>query len=249
MSAGIPFERLVRTELRKLVDTRAGRWLLIVTVATTFLIVPIMLLSAAPKDLTYDRIVDFVQTPQKILLPALGVLAITSEWSQRTGLVTFTLVPGRGRVLVAKIVATMLLGLAAILLCFGAAAIGNVLGIAFRHADGSWAFGVTGFRDITLVLLMGLLEGMAFGMLLLISAAAIVLYYTLPNASGVLFGAVPALKGAAPWVDINHSQSPLYSHEMSGETWAQLLISATLWIVLPLAVGVIRVLRSEVRST
>ena len=67
-----------------------------------------------PINLTYDRLVDYTQTPQKILLPVLGILAITSEWSQRTGLVTFTLAPNRGRVLLAKVTATVILGLVVI---------------------------------------------------------------------------------------------------------------------------------------
>jgi ABC-2 type transport system permease protein len=94
---GVPFGRLVRTELRKLTDTRAGRWLLIAIAALTPLVMVIMLFAAAPKNLTYDKLVDYTQTPQKMLLPVLGILAVTSEWSQRTGLVTFTLAPNRGR--------------------------------------------------------------------------------------------------------------------------------------------------------
>ena len=35
----------------------------------------------------------------------LGILLVTSEWTQRTALVSFTLTPVRGRVLVAKVLA------------------------------------------------------------------------------------------------------------------------------------------------
>ena len=37
-----------------------------------------------------------------VILPVIAVLSVTSEWSQRTGLTTFTFVPGRGRVIAAK---------------------------------------------------------------------------------------------------------------------------------------------------
>ena len=40
-----------------------------------------------------------------ILLPIIGILLVSSEWSQRTALITFTLVPKRMRVMSAKIAA------------------------------------------------------------------------------------------------------------------------------------------------
>jgi hypothetical protein len=61
--AGIPFGRLVKTELRKLTDTRASKWLLIAIVAITPVVVTVMLFAAAPKNLTYNKLVDYTQTP------------------------------------------------------------------------------------------------------------------------------------------------------------------------------------------
>lgn len=79
---GIPFARLARAELRKLTDTRASRWLLALMGVATPVVIAVMLLVAAPRDLTYSGPVDLTQSPQELLLPALGILAITSEWSQ-----------------------------------------------------------------------------------------------------------------------------------------------------------------------
>jgi hypothetical protein len=42
----------------------------------------------------------------------LAILSVTSEWSQRTALVTFSLVPDRRRVLAAKLVAVVVLAVA-----------------------------------------------------------------------------------------------------------------------------------------
>jgi hypothetical protein len=246
---GVPFARLLRTELRKLVDTRSGRWLLIAILATTPLVVAGMLIAADPANLTYDKLVDFTQTPQKILLPVLGILTVTSEWSQRTGLLTFTLEPNRGRVLLAKAGATLLLGLLVIAMTFAWAAVGNILGAVLRGGDGSWAFGPGGFRDIALILLTGLAQGLAYGMLLLISSAAIVAFYVLPNLSSLLFTAVPGLNGAGPWLDLNKAQAALYEHDVTGRQWAQVGTASLIWVILPAALGVTRVLRTEVRSS
>ena len=73
--AGIPFSRLLRAELRKLTDTRAGKWLLIAIAAITVLVVVVALFAAPATDLTYSKLVDYTQTPQKLLLPVLGILA------------------------------------------------------------------------------------------------------------------------------------------------------------------------------
>jgi ABC-2 type transport system permease protein len=142
----------------------------------------------------------------------------------------------------------VILGLIVIAVPFATAALGNILGMSLRHGNGSWTYGVGGFRDIILVLLTGLIQGMAFGMLLLISAAAVILYYVLPNVWSAVFNSVPALKGIAPWVDLNAAQSALYVHHMTGKAWAQLLVAVVIWVAAPMALGVVRVLRSEVKS-
>ena len=245
-AAGIPFSRLVRAELRKLTDTRASRLLLVAMAAATPVIIAVMLIVASPRDLNYTRLVDFTQTPQKFILPALAILVVTSEWSQRTGLVTFTLVPSRGRVLRAKATATLGLGLALIGIAFAVAAVGNLLS-GLRHGDGSWAFGAPGFGDMILVQMLTLLEGLAFGMLLRVSAAAIAAYYVLPTVWSALFSA-PGLKGIAPWFDLNQAQGPLYTHDITGTGWLQLLSAAAIWIGVPLAAGVVRALRGEIKS-
>jgi hypothetical protein len=245
---GIPFMRLLRTELRKLTDTRASRWLLIAIVAATPIVVAVMLFVASPEDLTYNQFVDYTQTPQKILLPALAILAMTSEWSQRTGLVTFILVPDRRRVLLAKFTAVLALGLVVIAVAFAAAGIGNALGAGLRHGNGSWTFGLSGFAEIILVQLIGLVEGMAFGMALLITAGAIIAYYVVPSLWSVLFSTA-AMKTIAPWFDLNQASGALYNQEITGKGWLQLLVAVTIWIAVPLAFGVWRVSSTEVKST
>ena len=243
---GIPFTRLFLAELRKLTDTRVSRWLLVAIAAATPIVIAVMLVVAAPSNLTYDKLVDYTQTPQKLLLPALGILVITSEWSQRTGLVTFTLVPDRRRVLLAKAAAALGLGLVVIVIALAVAAVGNLLG-GLRHGDGSWAFGAQGFGEIILLQLSSLLLGLAFGMLLRSSAAAIAAYYVLPQMWTLLFTA-SALKRVAPWVDLNKAQNPLYTHQVTGTGWLQLLVAASIWIALPLAAGTIQALRGEIKS-
>jgi ABC-2 type transport system permease protein len=246
---GVPFRRQLRAELRKLTDTRAGKWLLVAIFAATPLVVTGVLILADRKNLTYSQLINFTQSPERILLPIVGILTVSSEWSQRTGLLTFTLEPNRKRVLLAKLAATLVLGVLVILVGFLSAAIGNALGIALRDGNGSWSFGLAGYRDITVVLIVGLLQGLAYGMALLITAVAIVFFYVVPNLSNLLFSSVSGLKDVAPWLDLDKAQAALYLHQVTAKQWAQFLTATLIWVIVPGMIGVVRVLRTEVKSS
>ena len=242
---GIPLSRLVRVELRKLADTRASRWLLIAIAAITAVIILIFFLTANTSDRTFLNFVGATATPQGFLLPVLGILLVTSEWSQRTALVTFTLMPVRGRVLLAKVLAALIAGLAAILLAIAVAAVATLLG----GAPDAWArIGSDDFAKFGLLQVSGVLQGLAFGLLFLSSAAAIVTFFVLPTAFTIVANLWGALGDVAPWVDLGTAQQPLFSGtDLSGEQWLQVTTSTLIWVVLPFVVGLVRVLRAEVK--
>jgi ABC-type transport system involved in multi-copper enzyme maturation permease subunit len=245
----VRMSRLFRVELRKVTDTRAGMWLLIAVGAVTLLAVTIFLFAAKSSELTYENFAGVTATPQGFILPVLGILAVTSEWSQRTGLVTFTLEPSRGRIVVAKFLAVVALGLAAVAVALALGALYNVLGTGLADGAGDWNLGVAGTRDFTLLQLMAIVQGLAFGMLFMNSAAAIVLYFVIPIAWSILFSLVSALEDAAPWVDLGTAQQPLFDdHSLTATQWTQLLVTVSIWIVAPLVAGIIRLLRAELKS-
>ena len=113
-----------------------------------------------------------------MLLPIVGLLLVTSEWSQRTALTTFTLVPERSRVVVAKLLAGSALALVAVLVCLAVAAAGNLI------AGGSWNFELSHLGEGALYELFGMLGALALGLLLMHSALAIVTYFVLPTVVG-----------------------------------------------------------------
>lgn len=241
----VSFPRLVGVELRKMADTRSGRWLLGAIVAITALILVIFYLNADPESRTFFNFVGITATPQGFLLPVLGILLITSEWGQRTALTTFTLVPRRGKVVSAKVTAALLFGLGAILVALAMAALAAVLG----GAGDPWAgIGVDDLGKFGLLQVSGILQGLAFGMLLLNSAAAIVTFFVLPTVFTIVANLWSALADVAPWVDLGTAQSVLFTGEdVTGEQWLQLASTSAIWILLPFAVGLFRVLRAEVK--
>jgi ABC-2 type transport system permease protein len=133
-SSPVPLTRLVKVEMRKMLDTRAGMWLIIAIIALTAVITVIFFFAADDKDRTFINYMGVMATPQGFLLPVLGILLMTQEWSQRTGMVTFTLEPRRAKVITAKVLAALAFGLLAVVLAIALAA----LGAAVSGAPDAW---------------------------------------------------------------------------------------------------------------
>ncbi len=244
----IPFTRLVSVELRKTADTRSGRWLLAAIVAITAVFMGIFFFVADSEERIFGNFIAIASTPQGFLLPVLGILLVTSEWSQRTAMVTFALVPSRSKVVAAKTVAALILGLAAFVIAIATASLATVVG----GADG-------GFEGLTLTVfglflalqLLTILQGLAYGLILLNTPAAIVVFFVLPIASSIIFALVPGLREIAPWVDLGTAQQPLFESfsglGLTHEQYARLGTTSLIWIVVPFVAGWFRVMRAEVK--
>ncbi|MGN6724209.1 MAG: ABC transporter permease [Marmoricola sp.] len=243
---GVPFSRLLKVELRKMVDTRAGLWLLILIGVVTAAALLIYGLAASDADKTFSSFSVFSGTPQGFILPVLGILLVTQEWGQRTAMVTFTLEPRRSRILQAKLAAAVIIGLAAIsfamLVALGATAVFGSSG-AFDHAS------AMDFVKLLVVQELGILQGFAFGLVFLASAPAIVSYFVVPAAFTTVVTLWHAVKPHAAWFDLNTAQDPFITGGagISGQDWAHLLTSGLIWVALPLVVGTARMLRTELK--
>lgn len=244
---GVPMPRLIHAELRKMVDTRAGRWMLIVMSAISLIVVAALLIWADTDDMTYGTLLGFTAMPLIMLLPILGIMAATQEWSQRTGLVTFTLEPRRGRVIVAKIVAALLLGLIVTAAAFAAAALANVIAAATSDGAGAWDVTWKVALGIVLGFAIFVLQGLAFGFVFLNTPFAIVTSLVLPTVWTIALSLVSALQEPSRWLDLNQTIDPLVSGAMTGENWGQLASSVGFWVVLPMLIGSWRVMRREVK--
>ena len=235
--------RLVGVELRKIVDTRAGFWMQVATVAITALVVAVRSVVGDAADHTFAAVLDVAVKPAAVLLPIAGILLVTSEWSQRTGMITFALVPVRSRVLAAKLVASLVLALAMLAVSVGIAAAGVL--VASPGVEGAWS-GVAPLIGQTSVYLGGgMLTGVGFGMVLLASAPAIVTLFALPIAwTGV--ASLSFLANAAPWLDTRLALGPMPREVMSATQWAHAGTALALWMLLPLLIGTWRITRREI---
>lgn len=242
------FTRLVGVELRKSADTRAGRWLLGAIVGVTAIIMVIFFAVANSDERLFGSFIAIASTPQGFLLPVLGILLVTSEWSQRTAMVTFALAPSRSKVIAAKTVAALILGFGAFFAAILIAGLATLAG----GADG----GFEGLELKIFLLFLGLqlftiIQGLAYGLILLNTPAAIVTFFVLPVASSLVFNLVSGLRDIAPWVDLGTAQSVLFTSfegaGLTGEEYARLGTTTVIWIVVPFVIGWFRVLRAEVK--
>lgn len=234
--------RLVAVELRKTADTRAGFWLQVATVVLTALVVIVRVAIGDVPDHTFASILDVAVQPAAVLLPVVGVLLVTSEWSQRTGLITFTLVPVRSRVLAAKLIASLVLAVAmlAVLATFVAAGV-----LISSPGEGAWSDAAPLIGQTAVFLTAGMVIAFAFGTILLASAPALVALFALPSAWAALVS-LPFFSGVAPWVDTARGLGPLHERVVSAEDWAHAGGSLVVWMLIPLAIGLWRVTRREI---
>ncbi|MGN7249258.1 ABC transporter permease [Janibacter anophelis] len=237
----IPFVRLVVIELRKMVDTRAGMWMLITMAGISFLVAAGLLLWGEDGGEPFTNFLGLIVMPTMILLPIMGIMSATQEWSQRTGLATFTLVPRRGRIIAAKIAAALVLCLLLLTAAGAAAALGTALG------GGEFSLTGISLAGVVLAGLIYTLQGVAFGAAFLNTPIAIVSSLVLPTVWTVLTAMSTWMSDAAQWLDLNVVTGPLTTGTMTGENWAQLATASLVWVGLPLAIGTHRILTREVK--
>jgi ABC-2 type transport system permease protein len=236
--------RLTGVELRKMTDTRAGFWLQLSVLGLAVLVVVINAIAGHASD---HQLMDYFSgTTQGMsaLLPVLGILLVTSEWSQRTAMITFALVPQRARVVGAKVLAAIAVSLVAVVIALLLALIGTA--ITDPGIGHTWKLPPGAIGQIALYLTANVLIGVGFGAVLLNSAPAIVLYYLMPIGFGAL-GAIHALDHPMLWIDQGRAMEHITDRFLSSTEWARVGTSLALWMVLPLLVGLWRIQRSEIR--
>jgi ABC-2 type transport system permease protein len=226
-----------------MVDTRSGFWLLLAVAALTLVAVFVTALFAHEDQRTFRHILSNGLQPAGILMPVVGILLVSSEWSQRTALVSFALVPERARLIAAKVLAGVVLALAATALALVLSVIGTA--IASTDVQHVWSLPIGLFLQDIVYVATAMVIGIGFGAALQSSAPAIVLYFALPVALAAL-GSIHALNGVIDWINSAEALEPLTTEVMTGHQWAQGLVALALWMGLPLAIGLWRLTRRDV---
>lgn len=237
----IPFSRLVRVEWAKATDTRAARWLLALVAVSTVAIMLAPILAPARFDQTYTSYLEVASIAEVIFLPVVGILMLTSEWSQRSIMTTFTQEPRRIRVVKAKLATSLMLGTGAAV--FGGVVTAAGLGLAAASGRALEAnLSVGAITSYLLYVLLNVLAAVALGALLQNSAAAIAASFALPAAFALL-GTASTL--VSEWIDMSTPWNWVLENDWGGHV-PQISVSVLFWVAVPLAAGVVRTIRRDV---
>jgi ABC-2 type transport system permease protein len=258
-----PFARLVKVEWRKMTDTRGGFWLLAVTGLLLLLTMGLVLLVVGLDDVVIDAgdLMGVFTIPLSLLMPVFGILIVTSEWSQRTALTTFTLEPHRLRVVLSKWVAVSLLAIATLLVAVLVGALTNVVAAGITGTDTQWNLEFSTFAWTVVLQLLYFWMAFGFGMVLLNTPGAISLYYVISlllpfMVYSALFALFDWAQNVLPWVDLTVASTPIVSGgydyignrvDVGALEYLQFGWTAVLWIGVPVALGIVRILRSEAK--
>ena len=148
-------------------------------------------------------------------------------------------------------IVSMALGAVSIGVALAIGALGNIVGSGIAGVDTVWD--ISGNQIVLLVFanVLNLLIGFMLGVLIRNSPGAIVAFvvysFVLPTLSMVLGNFQQWWEDIRPWLDFNWAQGELYDGHLTGTEWAQLGTSGLIWLVVPLAVGLVMVMRSEVK--
>ncbi len=139
------------SELRKMRSTRTNLGLLGGMVALVVVFLLTIGLTGTSSDLAdhdHQHRVFSVATQASLFAALIGVMAITSEFRHGTIRPTFVVTPHRGRVVAAKVISSLVMGL-----LFGALAVGLAFGIGYAVFTARGAHLVLDRNDVLLLVL------------------------------------------------------------------------------------------------
>jgi hypothetical protein len=169
--------------------------------------------------------------PTAVILPLIAILSVTSEWSQRTGLTTFTLVPHRRRIIAAKAIASITVGILAMPITLAIGALGNLAGAALTRTALVWDASLIECLNFILGSILRLLIGFMLGVLIRASLGAIVAYFVysflLPGVLSLLAASQNWFRDLQPWIDLQCAQGALvqFNGPLAGQQWANIAAS------------------------
>ncbi|GGM76679.1 hypothetical protein GCM10010106_23870 [Thermopolyspora flexuosa] len=242
--APVPFGRLLLVEARKMADTRSAMIMFGLLAAMTVVSIAARGVVAGPE---LARLTTTAGIGYGTLLPAIAILAVTGDWTHRSALTTFTLEPRRGRVLAARCLPPLAATVVASLFALVVAVPATAVTAAVQGVPAEWDITVPRMLGWTATNVLLIAMAIALAMLLLHPAAAIATYFVLSTLWNLVRNLSETGREIARWVDLGTAVGPLATAELTWMDAARLGTALLCSVALPLAIGVVRALRAEVR--
>lgn len=232
-------------DLRAYLDTRGAAILLTLSLLaiTGFAVLGGLIQPAVMPGGTSDLAFTFtvIALPLSLIIPVLAVMMVAGEWSDRSIQNTFLQRPGRLGVLASKVLATLVVILALVVLSIGLAAATTWIGGELM-GEGAVFSSSEGLLTTQLALLAaGLLFGLAMGIALqstvigLVAAIGVPIVVTTAGALAMVFGS-EVISDIVRAVDLTSAASAL----TAGDATAFELLPLLLMVIVPTVLGVRR---------
>ncbi|TDD57140.1 ABC transporter permease [Kribbella antibiotica] len=241
---GQSFLKLVTIELRKSLDTRSGRVLVAAILLIALAAMTWQITHLGEGTVGFDAFLSAGSVGTMLILPVIGVMAMTSEWTQRTALTTFTLSPRRVRVQLAKFVSAIALSAVVMTVVVAFGFVYTALTAALTDHATTYA-GLGGqLAGAYLTMALNVVMGAAFGAVIAQTAVAILVFFIAPTAWSL---AGPALfKDNANWLDVFSAFGRIAERNLNGML-PETLTAIGVWVVLPTVLGLWLSSRREVK--
>lgn len=239
--------RLVLVEMRRALDTRGPRWAFAVA-AVSGVVLPFLI---GWETKTFVAFVAGLSVALPLLMGLLAVMAFTAEWTTRAALTTFSITPRRQRVLGARYVAVLILGVCTLVVIHLLAA---VVFAVTRPTSAASVFDIAVLRQFWEMLattIAATLTATAVAGLVLRTAPALVIAVLGPLFLTIGLAFTPALLNwLNPYAFASWLAAPGLDWTIASETRVGVgpaMTSFAVWTALPLALGWFRQLRAEPR--
>ena len=215
-----------------MLDTRAGRWLLIGIGAVIAVALTIMFFNQGGQH-PFGDYLQATTMPMALILPVVGILAVTSEWSRARA----SSPSASSRAACASpgpsSCRRSLVGVAAFALSLVLAALAHQAAITFRGITGDWS--IERARPARRRRLRAARHRPGCRLRHASSRtrpAAVVVFFVLPTAWAILGRWSRGWAMPPRWLDMNQTMQPLFEGSLTGEQWAHLGTSVAVWVIL-----------------
>ncbi len=241
---GPNFLSLIKLEVRKSVDTRAGRWIILSIIGLAVAVLAWETWQGRNSAVSLKNFLESAQTPVVLIIPVLGVLAMTSEWSQRSALTTFTLLPRRLPVLVAKLVAALVIAILAMVVIGLVAVLATALAGLVSGENINWSLTAKEAGGLVIANLLNVAMGAGFGAIMPVTGVALTTFFVAPTLFGLF--SVAILKARGEWFDISSALGRIVEFNLDGKG-PQTAVAVVVWVLAPLVIGMWVSNRREVK--
>ena len=194
---------LIRAEFRKVFTTQVWFWMLVICLGLTTLGVVAPIASSGNADIEqhlHDLFSIVAELPAYVALFILGVLSVTTEYRYQTITPTVLATPSRWRLIIAKLLATALIGVAYALACIVLELAIALPWLAARGINAHLGSQVGAIGGVFVVLALFALVGLGVGALLKNQIVAVSVGVAFILIIDHIIVAIPTVKNVYPYL-------------------------------------------------